>query len=1073
MRLVPAFAVVLAFVPAVPGQTRIPPADFAQPQSAAKAKPFPIQTVDQGTNDPRLKGYVTPAGFKLEIVATDPAVVNPVGMTFAPDGRLFVIEWAPDPYSDGKWFEFKETFRYRDGTTKQVATMKKFVGDPVKEMKFNPKTGQWDTASVIIVDELPSTLLYHDGWLYTASRGTVRRYRQSKPNGLWDVKETIAQGFCGFHHHQVSGLSLGNDGKLYITSGDDDNFAEGSDGSRATVLRTGAVFRCNLDGSQLETFSLGYRNPYRDLAHDTAFNWFHADNDNEDGSKFTGCRLMHVAEGVDFGWRLLPGARCCRPDMLRGAVAGELPGKVPPMLKTGRGSPAGVLIYNDNRLPAHYRNLQFYPDVFRKLIRAYQVRPKGSSFEISGEFELLASEDPLFRPCQMVTGPDGAIYICDWRTDSGGAGKLWGDGKNGRLYRLSWSGTADHPAIPLRGMDSWSKVTTGTTEELVERLDAANFTDRLMVRDELVRRGPTSRDAVLVRFDSFGPNGRMAALGVIQQFWNPAVESHCRRLMTDPNDDVRRLAVQALGQFGQRESAVLAAGVTFALADPHPAVRRAAALALGRLGGGNAAELLLEAWNRSDHTDAYLADAYARGLERLGANGIAVVAKALTTADPVTRDRLVSLYAGFRDRAAVEALPKLLEEPTLLPGQRAELVRSFANYQFDPPLSPQPLVQFLARRPNEPAAVKIAGAELLAGWDGLTTADGQGFLQSLLTSTEPDVRIAGLKAVEKTASKGLLPAVVLMVTDNRFTSAERVAAVQAVRTVGDEPARAAVRKLVSTATEPTPLRVEALRVLGQVNGPAARAEAEALLASTDAALLSEAVTVLGATKDGAKLLGERFVAKKLPPELWPRVSEALRKFLADPAILKLNMDVLKGGLLVSTSAVDVAKIRETVQTTGNPDRGRELYLKSTKLACVNCHKMEGVGGSVGPDLTRLWDTHSVEKLIETIVQPSKEIKEGYQSYRLSTADGRVFTGLKVSESKTEVVLREATGKDVKVKREDVEELTPSKVSLMPDDAISQLSFEQFVDLIAFLKSRSAQEKLRTGAATTTGATGSR
>ena len=72
-----------------------------------------------------------------------------------------------------------------------------------------------------------------------------------------------------------------------------------SDGSRATVLRTGAVFRCRPDGSRMETFSIGYRNPYRDIAYDDKFNLFHSDNDQEDGSKFQGCRIMHVAEGTD------------------------------------------------------------------------------------------------------------------------------------------------------------------------------------------------------------------------------------------------------------------------------------------------------------------------------------------------------------------------------------------------------------------------------------------------------------------------------------------------------------------------------------------------------------------------------------------------------------------------------------------------------------------------------------------------------------------------------------------------------------------------------------------------------
>ncbi|MGL6097600.1 MAG: PVC-type heme-binding CxxCH protein, partial [Fimbriiglobus sp.] len=604
-----------------------PPASapFHDPQSTALPAPFDVKYVDQGTFDPRLKGLLAPEGFRAELVADSPVVVNPVGLTFAPDGTLFVIEWKPDPGRE--WFEMGEVFRYRDGSTKRVATMKKFVTDPVKMLRFNAAKGEYDRAEVIIPEELPSTILWHDGYLYTASRGTVRRYKQSRPGGPWDVREVIAQGFCGFHHHQVSGLSIGNDGLLYITSGDDDNFAEGSDGSRATVLRTGAVFRCRPDGANLEVFSLGYRNPYRDLAHDDKFHWFHADNDNEDGSKFTGCRLVHVAEGVDYGWRLKVGARCCRPDVTRAAVAGELPGKLPPMRKTGRGSPAGVLIYHDTRLPEKYRGLMYYPDVFRRVVRAYSLRPNGASFEIPHEFEFLKSEDPLFRPCQMVTGPDGAIYVCDWRTDSGGAGKLWGDGSHGRIYRLRWVGTDATPAIPLRGLDSWATLLKLPTDELVGKLAAPDLTDRVEARKELVRRGPAARDAVLKAFVSgtLEPAARLTGLGVLDALWTPEVEDLFRLLLNDRSADVRRLAAEALGRNAKPKDARVQESLLKTVADEIPAVRRAAALALGRVGADGAADILLSAWKPDDGTDPFLTDAYIRGLERLGKPGIDAV----------------------------------------------------------------------------------------------------------------------------------------------------------------------------------------------------------------------------------------------------------------------------------------------------------------------------------------------------------------------------------------------------------------------------------------------------------------
>src|SRR5262245_36619375 len=286
MRTIATALLLFALVPFTPGAPRVaagpilPPLDFIAPQSAPRPAPFPIKMVDQGKYDPALKGYFLPEGFKLEVVISEPDTINPVGMTFGPDGTLYVMEWRPDPVTGDRWFEVKETFRYKDGTTKQVATMKKFTTDLVKVFTYNASTGKFNKPQTIISEELPSSIIWHEGYLYVTGRGTVRRWKQSRPNGPWDVREIVAQGFCGFHHHQVSGLTIGNDGLLYLTSGDDDNFVEGSDGSRATVLRTGAVFRCRPDGSKMETYSLGYRNPYRDIAYDDKFNFFHPDNDN-------------------------------------------------------------------------------------------------------------------------------------------------------------------------------------------------------------------------------------------------------------------------------------------------------------------------------------------------------------------------------------------------------------------------------------------------------------------------------------------------------------------------------------------------------------------------------------------------------------------------------------------------------------------------------------------------------------------------------------------------------------------------------------------------------------------------
>jgi len=190
------------------------------------------------------------------------------------------------------------------------------------------------------------------------------------------------------------------------------------------------------------------------------------------------------------------------------------------------------------------------------------------------------------------------------------------------------------------------------------------------------------------------------------------------------------------------------------------------------------------------------------------------------------------------------------------------------------------------------------------------------------------------------------------------------------------------------------------------------------------------------------------------------VTESLKKFAEDPAIARLQTEALRGALLVSLEPGQIEKVRKMVSDKGDAKRGRDLYLNTKMLACATCHRMEGVGGSVGPDLTRIWDTMTLDKLLESIIDPSKEIKEGLQTYRLATADGQIFTGLKIKEDAKEVVLREANGRDMRIEKDNIDSLAPTKVSLMPDNVVAQISYDQFIDLLAFLKSKKEQESLR-------------
>jgi len=320
--------------------------------------------------------------------------------------------------------------------------------------------------------------------------------------------------------------------------------------------------------------------------------------------------------------------------------------------------------------------------------------------------------------------------------------------------------------------------------------------------------------------------------------------------------------------------------------------------------------------------------------------------------------------------------------------------------------------------------------------------------------------MSAIRAIEIARLREASSRLIQAMADPKRDAEERAAIIKALRVVND---KRAVAGLVNFFDSPQPaaLRVEALRTLASLDSAAAERIAVKLLEQSDNALLGEAVQTLCARPEGATLVGLRLLDKKLSANLLPLVTDGLRQHAAkSPQAAKLLTEVMKGALLVSLDPGQVEKVRYLVRTKGDAARGKAIYLGSKTLNCVNCHKLEGLGGQVGPDLTKLWETVSLEKIMESIIEPSKEIKEGYQSFRATTKNGQIYTGLKTIDKPTEIIIREASGRDVRIARDDIDELTPSKVSLMPDNAVAQLSFDQFIDLVAFLKNREVQQSLR-------------
>ena len=143
--------------------------------------------------------------------------------------------------------------------------------------------------------------------------------------------------------------------------------------------------------------------------------------------------------------------------------------------------------------------------------------------------------------------------------------------------------------------------------------------------------------------------------------------------------------------------------------------------------------------------------------------------------------------------------------------------------------------------------------------------------------------------------------------------------------------------------------------------------------------------------------------------------------------------------------------KQILALSGDPQRGRELFLRGNGIQCRNCHQLEEIGKAIGPDLRQIGKKYDMAKLLESMLEPSKTIDPKFTSYLIETRKGRVHSGLLVRKSDKEVVLKTTEGKELRVAANDIELMVPQRKSMMPDLLLRDLTAQQVADLIAYLR----------------------
>ncbi len=136
--------------------------------------------------------------------------------------------------------------------------------------------------------------------------------------------------------------------------------------------------------------------------------------------------------------------------------------------------------------------------------------------------------------------------------------------------------------------------------------------------------------------------------------------------------------------------------------------------------------------------------------------------------------------------------------------------------------------------------------------------------------------------------------------------------------------------------------------------------------------------------------------------------------------------------------------------SGDVARGREIFNKSSAAQCKKCHAVQGFGGTLGPDLTKIGKKYERKTLLETIIEPSKAIAPEFVPYLLETTDGKIYAGFIVERSDSQVVLKDINAHTIRVKTADVESLVRQEKSLMPELILSEVTAQDAADLLAFL-----------------------
>ena len=1007
---------------------------FAGVASAADPPALVAKSEARTPADER-KAFHLPEGFEIQLVAAEPEIHKPLNIAFWLDqGRLWVTDTLEYP------FPVPVGQPGRDG----VKLLSDFGPDGKARKVETFTTGLNIPIGVLPLPGRDEALVHSIPYVYTMSRDG-KKEPLYKSYGHRDT------------HGMTNNFTWGFDGWIYACHGfSNESTVQGSD-QQPITMQSGNVYRMKADGSHLEYVTHGQVNPFG-LAFDSLGNLYSCD-----------CHSRPV-------YQLLRGA--WYPSF--GKPHDGL-GFGPEMCGHDHGSTAisGIVYYAAEAFPKAFRENVFIGNPVTNRINRDTLQWHGTTPNAIEQPDFLVSDDPWFRPVDLVLGPDGAMYVADFYNRIIGHYEVplthpGRDRERGRIWRIVY--TERDAKVTGYAAKNDANGRPPTVRKLIEDLGDPNLSVRTRAANRLLEE-PNPMQAVALLDQVVNRQGaekevdnpwrRVHALWVLHRF-GAVTDKTLAHAAADPDRAVRTHAMRTIAERGGARGprgdfenpAVKLARKGLSDTDPH--VRRAAADALGRHPETGNIKPLLTLRESTASDDTHLIHVVRMALRDQLRDEAAwgwVNAQSLSDRE---RAEIADVAAGVPSVASADYLMDQLKQHTESRGNMARYVHHVARYGQ---ASTEPALLRLLQDPKTQATGGLEGqATLLKEFQQgrqersapLNEDQRQyaaGVIGALLDSPRSNEVAEGIALAGSFKFAAVRDRLTALAANSKATDRYRTEALAAVAAIDPKAAVPLLGKALGETEAPIAVRERAAALLSSGNQAEGQAELlkvlptapERIQRAIAAALAARQpgaealLNAIAAGKASARLLQDNRVANLLNNAKVPNLSDRLATLLRGlpPADARLNE------LIASRRRGFASAIK------GQPCA---LGSKVFETQCASCHQIAGKGAKIGPQLDGV-GLRGLERILEDLLDPSRNVDQMFRASSLALKDGRVVSGLLLNDDGAVFVIADAQGKEIRVPKDTVEERAVSPLSPMPANFTDQITEADFYRLVAYLLSQ--------------------